>query len=105
MTNNLIDGKIVCDILNWWCKFQFNTGNAIAATIRQEVKLAVDDMKMKYNCTPGLAVVLVGDRRDSATYVRMKKKACAEVGVRSIGIDLPADISQDKLLQTVGTGN
>ena len=35
---------------------------------------------------PGLAVVLVGQRRDSATYVRMKKTACAEVGVESFGI-------------------
>jgi len=30
---------------------------------------------------PGLAVILVGERRDSATYVRSKKKACAEVGI------------------------
>ena len=50
---------------------------------------------------PGLAVVLVGERRDSATYVRMKKKACAEVGVNSIGIDLPIDVSQAELMSTV----
>lgn len=50
---------------------------------------------------PGLAVILVGDRRDSATYVRMKKKACAEIGVNSIGIDLPIEIKQDDLLKVV----
>lgn len=44
---------------------------------------------------PGLAVVLVGDRRDSATYVRMKKKACDEIGVKSFGFDFPEDVTQD----------
>ena len=38
---------------------------------------------------PGLAVVLVGDRKDSETYVRSKKKACAEAGIESFGTDLP----------------
>lgn len=51
--------------------------------------------------TPGLAVVLVGARRDSATYVRMKKKACAEVGVVSFGIDYPADVTQEELLAKI----
>ena len=51
--------------------------------------------------TPGLAVVLVGARRDSATYVRMKKKACAEVGVVSFGIDYPADVTQEELLTKI----
>ena len=48
--------------------------------------------------TPGLAVILVGDRRDSATYVKMKKKACAEVGINSFGVDYSTDVSQDELL-------
>ena len=54
-------------------------GKAIAQTIRGELKEKVDAMKEKYGKVPGLAVVLVGDRKDSATYVRMKKKACKEV--------------------------
>jgi 5,10-methylene-tetrahydrofolate dehydrogenase/methenyl tetrahydrofolate cyclohydrolase len=45
--------------------------------------------------------VLVGERKDSQTYVRMKKKACAEVGIASFGHDLPADISQEALLAVV----
>lgn len=54
-----------------------------------------------YGVTPGLAVVLVGARRDSATYVRMKKKACAEVGVVSFGIDFPAEVTQDELIAKI----
>ncbi len=80
---------------------QLIDGKAIAATIRGEIKAEVEDMKAKYGKVPGLATVLVGVRKDSQTYVRMKKKACAEVGITSFGHDLPADISQEELLQVV----
>jgi len=80
---------------------QLIDGKAIAATIRGEIKAEVDEMKAKYGRVPGLAAVLVGERKDSQTYVRMKKKACAEVGITSFGYDLPADISQEELLKVV----
>jgi len=80
---------------------QLIDGKAIAATIRAEIKAEVEAMKAKYGRVPGLAAVLVGERKDSQTYVRMKKKACAEVGIASFGHDLPADISQAELLQVV----
>lgn len=48
-----------------------------------------------------MATVLVGDDPASATYVRSKHKACAEVGVQSFGIELPANTSQAQLLDTV----
>ena len=76
-------------------------GKAIAATIRGEIKAEVEAMKEQYGKVPGLATVLVGARKDSQTYVRMKKKACAEVGITSFGHDLPADISQEDLLTVV----
>lgn len=73
-------------------------GNEIAKTIRAELKERVDAMSVK----PGLAVILVGERKDSATYVRMKKKACAEVGIdTTYGIDYPADITQDVLIAKI----
>lgn len=80
---------------------QIIDGKAIAATIREEIKVEVTAMKAKYNKVPGLATVLVGERPDSQTYVRMKKKACAEAGIASFGYDLPADISQEALLDIV----
>jgi len=48
--------------------------------------------------TPGLAVILVVERRDSASYVKSKKAACAEIGINSYGIDYPATVTQDELL-------
>ena len=54
---------------------------------------------------PGLAVVLVGSRKDSETYVRSKKKACDEVGFGSYGVDLPEDASQEEVLKAVADYN
>ena len=80
---------------------QIIDGKEIAATIRNEIKVEVDKLKANHGRVPGLATVLVGDRKDSQTYVRMKKKACAEVGITSFGRELPADISQPELLNVV----
>jgi 5,10-methylene-tetrahydrofolate dehydrogenase/methenyl tetrahydrofolate cyclohydrolase len=80
---------------------QIIDGKAIAATIREEIKAEVKAMQANYGKVPGLAAVLVGERKDSQTYVRMKKKACAEVGITSFSHDLPADISQEALLKIV----
>jgi len=59
-------------------------GQAIAAEIRKELRKEVEEMISSGNMPPCVAVVLVGDRKDSATYVRMKVKACEETGVKSI---------------------
>jgi len=80
-------------------------GKAIAETIRMEIRREVDEMQGRYGHVPGLAAVLVGNRKDSETYVRMKKKACLEAGIASFGHDLPADISQEKLLEVVRSLN
>jgi 5,10-methylene-tetrahydrofolate dehydrogenase/methenyl tetrahydrofolate cyclohydrolase len=84
---------------------QIIDGKAIAATIRGEIKVEVEAMQAQYGKVPGLATVLVGVRKDSQTYVRMKKRACTEVGITSFGHDLPADISQEELLEVVSDLN
>lgn len=76
-------------------------GNATAAQIRIELKDKVKEIQEVYGITPGLAVILVGGRTDSATYVRSKKRACAEVGITSYGYDYDADVSQAELLAKV----
>ena len=80
---------------------QIIDGKAIAATIRGEIAEEVAKLKEEHGVVPGLAAVLVGERKDSQTYVRMKKKACAEVGIKSIGVDLPANVSQEELIARV----
>ena len=76
-------------------------GNAIAAQIRLELKERVKEMQENLGVVPGLAVILVGERRDSATYVRSKKKACAEIGITSFGYDYPADVSEEELISKI----
>ncbi len=76
-------------------------GTATAARVKEEVKNGVDRMRREHGYTPGLATVLVGDNTASATYVRSKHRACTEVGIRSLGQELPADISQEELVEVV----
>lgn len=50
---------------------------------------------------PRLATVIVGSDPASQMYVRMKHRACEQVGIGSIGIDLPADASTERVLEAV----
>jgi 5,10-methylene-tetrahydrofolate dehydrogenase/methenyl tetrahydrofolate cyclohydrolase len=76
-------------------------GKQIAADIRSEIQAEVEEIKAKTGKVPGLATVLVGTRRDSQTYVKMKKRACKKTGITSFGHDLPENISQEELLKIV----
>ncbi len=76
---------------------QLIDGTAIAQKVRDEVKEKVAERIAAGGSQPGLATVLVGERVDSAAYVRMKQKACADLGMTSFHHPLPADISQEDL--------
>ncbi|KAJ8448464.1 hypothetical protein Cgig2_022092 [Carnegiea gigantea] len=76
-------------------------GKAIAQTIRSEIADEVRLLSRKYGKVPGLAVVIVGNRKDSQSYVGMKRKACAEVGIKSFDVDLPEQVSEDELVAKV----
>jgi 5,10-methylene-tetrahydrofolate dehydrogenase/methenyl tetrahydrofolate cyclohydrolase len=76
-------------------------GKETAATIRTELQEEIQSLQSKYNVLPGLAVVLVGNRVDSATYVRMKKKAATEIGIHSIDVTLDENISEQELIQEI----
>ncbi|KAI9161772.1 hypothetical protein LWI28_020547 [Acer negundo] len=76
-------------------------GKAIAQTIRSEIAHEVRLLSQKYEKVPGLAVVIVGNRKDSQSYVNMKRKACAEVGIKSFDIDLPEQVSEAHLISKV----
>ncbi|ESQ37714.1 hypothetical protein EUTSA_v10028771mg [Eutrema salsugineum] len=80
-------------------------GKAVAKTIRDEITVEVSRMNESIGVVPGLAVILVGDRKDSATYVRNKKKACESVGIKSIEVRLPEDSSEEDVLKSVSGFN
>jgi methylenetetrahydrofolate dehydrogenase (NADP+)/methenyltetrahydrofolate cyclohydrolase len=73
-------------------------GRSVALGVRREVAEAARRLLAETGVVPGLAAVLVGDDPASATYVRMKGKACEEVGFRSRIVRRPASISEGELL-------
>jgi len=77
-------------------------GKAIAAQITQEVAAEVGELRTR-GVVPGLAVILVGDDPASASYVRGKRKACEELGIRSETIHLPVQTTQSQLLATIAS--
>jgi len=72
------------------------TRDEIFADLTQRVQALTDAGR-----TPGLGTILVGDDPGSQAYVRGKHSDCAKVGITSIRRDLPADITQDKLDETI----
>ncbi|MGD8552679.1 MAG: bifunctional methylenetetrahydrofolate dehydrogenase/methenyltetrahydrofolate cyclohydrolase FolD [Anaerolineales bacterium] len=72
-------------------------GKAIAEEMRESVKKGVEELVASGGPRPGLATVLVGEDPASHTYVRMKRKACAEVGIESFHHELPADATQEEV--------
>lgn len=75
-------------------------GKIISAHIKQQVSLQVDELKAQ-GVNPCLAVIIVGDDFASRTYVNNKKKTCEEVGIKSLEFALPAETTQDELLELV----
>ena len=76
-------------------------GKAVATAVRERVKVDVAAYVEEAGRTPGLATVLVGDDPASEIYVRKKREACEEVGMRSVHHGLDAASSEEDLLALV----
>ncbi len=79
-------------------------GKETARQLREKMTTEVKDLTAK-GIVPGLGFVLVGENPASQAYVRMKKKACEEVGITSHNFVLPAETSQEDLLKLVNELN
>lgn len=84
---------------------QLIDGKAASAAVRAAVQADVAAFHRTTGYAPGLATVLVGDNAGSASYVRSKRKACAEVGIASYPHELPAQTTQTALLELVQSLN
>ena len=71
-------------------------GIAVATSVKARVSLAVKELQ-EMGITPCLATVLVGEDPASATYVKNKQKACAEVGINTKDHKLPSTFSQKEM--------
>ena len=83
MKNNILDGK------------------AISTAIKKEIAGEIKSLNIKSVTQPGLAVIQVGDNPASTIYVRNKKKACDEAGIKSFEHHLNDDISEEELLKLI----
>ena len=79
-------------------------GKATAAAIKQELRARVTALRQR-GCAVGLGTVLVGEDPGSLAYVAGKHRDCAEVGIDSIRIDLPADAGQGRIEEAVAQLN
>ena len=80
---------------------QLLDGKALSKKIELNVASGVSELKKETGLVPGLAVLLVGNDEASAAYVNMKKKACDRVGFYSITHEMPQDISQETIENTI----
>ncbi|MDP6209005.1 MAG: bifunctional methylenetetrahydrofolate dehydrogenase/methenyltetrahydrofolate cyclohydrolase FolD [Roseibacillus sp.] len=78
----------------------FLNGKEIAAEVLAECREKVGTLQSR-GVTPGLAVVIVGDDPASHVYVNSKVKTCGELGIHSRKIELPAETTQEEVLQVV----
>lgn len=76
-------------------------GKAISAAVKEQVRAEIEHDKLNV----GLAVVIVGDDPASRVYVNNKKKACELCGIKSFEYALPADCSEEELLELIDTLN
>ncbi|TYI73553.1 hypothetical protein E1A91_D07G136900v1 [Gossypium mustelinum] len=80
-------------------------GKSIAEEITSRVASNVKRMKESIGKVPGLAVILVGQRRDSLTYVRNKIKACEEAGIKSVVAEFPDSCAEEDIMTSLSKFN
>jgi methylenetetrahydrofolate dehydrogenase (NADP+)/methenyltetrahydrofolate cyclohydrolase len=80
-------------------------GKAVAQAVRDEVRGAAEEFRKKFGRPPGLATVLVGSNPASITYVRNKRKACAECGIESFAHEPAESTRTEELLELVRSLN
>ena len=75
-------------------------GAKVANEILDDLKNQVENLKKK-GVDVCLGIILVGNRKDSESYVRMKKKRCQEIGITNFDVQLPENITEEELLEHV----
>jgi methylenetetrahydrofolate dehydrogenase (NADP+) / methenyltetrahydrofolate cyclohydrolase len=80
-------------------------GKAVSQQVRAEVRHEVEAWVAGGGQRPGLATVLVGEDPASTVYVRNKQKACAEVGIEGFAHNLPADSTQEQVVELLAQLN
>ena len=73
-------------------------GKALSVKLKNNMKAKVEELK-ESGINPCLAVIIVGDNPASRVYVNNKKKSCEELGIKSLESALPAETTEEELLE------
>ncbi|HEY2036829.1 MAG TPA: tetrahydrofolate dehydrogenase/cyclohydrolase catalytic domain-containing protein, partial [Steroidobacteraceae bacterium] len=80
---------------------QLIDGRELAMEVKDQVRGRIEAALARGSRRPALAVVKVGNDPASEVYVRNKRRACEEVGIRSLAYDLPATVGEATLLALI----
>jgi len=76
-------------------------GKVVSSLLKENVKKEVEEIQIKYNKTPSLAVVLVGENPASLVYVSNKEKACTKAGIKSIMVKMDEKSSEEEVINKI----
>ena len=96
----ILDGKKIANDV----KTIVLDGKKIANDIKKELSVRVNDLKNK-GINPCLGIILVGKRKDSETYVNMKRKSCLEIGIKNKDIYLEENVTEEEIIKEVNKMN
>ena len=75
-------------------------GKFTQSKIREELKIEIDEFK-KQDLVPGLGIIQVGNRKDSDTYIRMKEKACKDLGIYFMLMPHDSSVTMEHVKESV----
>jgi len=76
-------------------------GKKIAFELRKNILKEVNNLKSKYNITPKITTIKIGDDPTSNLYLKLRDKACEDVGINSIHIDFSEKTPEENVLQSI----
>ncbi|MCF6097820.1 bifunctional methylenetetrahydrofolate dehydrogenase/methenyltetrahydrofolate cyclohydrolase, partial [Thermovorax subterraneus] len=74
------------------------SGKEVADALKQKLMREVEELKAR-GVTPGLAIVIVGERPDSVSYIKGAQKRCAEIGIETSVVQLPENTSEEEFVK------
>lgn len=76
-------------------------GRRIAAELRKNISIEVEQLKSKYKTTPNVTTIKVGNDPSSELYLKLRDKACDEVGIKSNHLEFPENVSEKEILESI----
>lgn len=76
-------------------------GKKIAAEIRQSIAEDIKQLSMEYSVTPNVASIIIGENPESHLYLKLRDRACENVGIHSSHYYFPENVSEKTVLQTI----